>query len=107
MKAGRNTNNSIEFNFNNFYELNESLKRQQFKYLLYNMRFTNSNIPTLDQIDNDIGHTLQNVQFACLPCNRLKSNKDEDITRVRIQLKNSALFHNLPTTITNADTIRH
>jgi hypothetical protein len=82
-KAGCSTNNNIEFNFNNFYELNKLLKRQQFKCLLCNMRFTNSNKPTLDRIDNDIGHTLQNVRFACLPCNRLKSNKDED-TRVRI-----------------------
>jgi hypothetical protein len=71
------------------------------------MRFTNSNKPTLNQIDNDIGHTLQNAQFACLLCNRLKSNKDENITWVGIKLKNFALFHNLPTMITNADTIRH
>ncbi|KAA6387569.1 MAG: hypothetical protein EZS28_016904, partial [Streblomastix strix] len=42
-------------------------------------KFTKENKPTLDRIDNSIGHTKQNCQLACQICNIVKADKDNDI----------------------------
>lgn len=76
------------------------------KCYICNAKFTVLNKPTLDRIDNKVGHTKENVRPCCAYCNVVKSNKDENITRLRIQLRNYALLKNLPMTITN-DEVYH
>ena len=49
--------------------------------------FTYYNKPTLDRIDNEIGHELRNCKLACEVCNKIRSNSDLEVTRLRIQLK--------------------
>ena len=63
--------------------------------------FTDSNKPTLDRINNDLGHELSNCKLACSSCNSLRSYKDDKITRLRIQLKKYCKLNQLPTTLTN------
>ncbi|KAA6372263.1 MAG: hypothetical protein EZS28_032211 [Streblomastix strix] len=66
-------------------------------------RFTSKNPPTLDRINNDMGHSADNVKPCCLFCNKYKSNKDENLTRLIIQLKNFCYCKNLPMTITDEE----
>ena len=68
--------------------------------------FTNKNKPTLDRVDNNIGHEFDNCELACAECNKLRSREDANITRLRIQLKNYCKLHNLPTLITDEDEYR-
>ncbi|KAA6364526.1 MAG: hypothetical protein EZS28_039947 [Streblomastix strix] len=66
-------------------------------------RFTSKNPPTLDRINNNMGHSADNVKPCCLFCNKFKSNKDENLTRLVIQLKNFCLMKSLPMTITDEE----
>ncbi len=61
--------------------------------------FTNVNKPTLDRIDNDIGHELSNCKLACVECNKLRKRDDPKITSLRIQLKKFCKLNHLPTLI--------
>lgn len=63
--------------------------------------FTESNKPTLDRINNDKGHELDNCKLACAVCNRLHNRNDEKITRLLIQLNKFWKINHLPTTLTN------
>lgn len=63
--------------------------------------FTYSNKPTLDRINNDLGHELKNCLLACASCNQLRNRTDEKVSRLRIQLKKYCHLHSLPTTIAN------
>ncbi|KAA6391673.1 MAG: hypothetical protein EZS28_012801 [Streblomastix strix] len=62
-------------------------------------KFTKENKPTLDRIDNSIGHTKQNCQLACQISNTVKADKDNDISKLKIQLKKCAIHEHLPMTI--------
>jgi hypothetical protein len=73
------------------------------KCYICNQRFTWDNKPTLDRIDNNKAHTKDNVKFCCEFCNCYKSNKDEQSTRLTIQLRNYALKYNLPMTLSKKD----
>ncbi|KAA6359529.1 MAG: hypothetical protein EZS28_044944, partial [Streblomastix strix] len=64
-------------------------------------KFTKENKPTLDRIDNSIGHTKQNCQLACQICNTVKADKDNDIMKLKIQLMKYAIHEHLPMTINN------
>ncbi|KAA6393580.1 MAG: hypothetical protein EZS28_010892, partial [Streblomastix strix] len=64
-------------------------------------KFTKENKPTLDRIDNSIGHTKQNCQLACQICNIVKADKDNDISKLKIQLMKYAILEHLPMTINN------
>ncbi|KAA6382352.1 MAG: hypothetical protein EZS28_022121 [Streblomastix strix] len=64
-------------------------------------KFTKENKPTLDRIDNSIGHTKQNCQLACQICNTVKADKDNDISKLKIQLMKYAIYEHLPMTINN------
>ncbi|KAA6382447.1 MAG: hypothetical protein EZS28_022026, partial [Streblomastix strix] len=64
-------------------------------------KFTKENKPTLDRIDNSIGHTKQNCQLACQICNTVKADKDNDISKLKIQLMKYAIYEHLPMTIYN------
>ena len=48
--------------------------------------FTSSNKPTLDRKNNKIGHTKDNVRWCCNYCNSVKADRDEDYTRLFIQI---------------------
>ena len=65
--------------------------------------FTDSNRPTLDRIDNDIGHELSNCLLACAECNTLRKRDDEKVTRLRIQLIKYCRLNHLNTTNSNRD----
>ena len=65
--------------------------------------FTNENTPTLDRIDNNIGHTKDNVKICCKYCNTVKSNRSEAEARLYVNLRKYCLLHNLPMTIIQED----
>jgi hypothetical protein len=66
-------------------------------------RFSWNNKPTLDRLDNNIGHTKENVLPCCNYCNTCKSNRDEETARLFIQLRKYALLNNLPMTLGEGD----
>ena len=61
--------------------------------------FTYQNKPTLDRIDNNKGHQIDNCLLACAECNKLRKRDDPKITALRIQLKKYCKLHHLPTLI--------
>jgi len=56
-------------------------------------------VPTLDRIDNDLPHTLSNTKPCCMRCNSYKSNRDEHLTRLWIQLDEYCHAKHLPCNI--------
>jgi hypothetical protein len=54
----------------------------------------------LDRIDNNIAHTFENVKLACKACNSIKSNGNEEVAKLKIQMRKYAIKNNLPMTIT-------
>ncbi|KAA6397481.1 MAG: hypothetical protein EZS28_006991 [Streblomastix strix] len=70
-------------------------------YHLFHNKFTKENKPTLDRIDNSIGYTKQNCQLACQICNTVKADKDNDISKLKIQLMKYTIHEHLPMTINN------
>ncbi|KAA6381473.1 MAG: hypothetical protein EZS28_022999 [Streblomastix strix] len=62
------------------------------------------NQPTLDRIDNSLGHCKDNVRFACQYCNVARSNRDAKITRLKIQLKRYYFAKGFPMPIICEDT---
>lgn len=62
-------------------------------------KFTQNNHPTLDRINNKLGHSKDNVQLCCEFCNKFKSNRDEKLMKLRIQLRKYCYLNGLPTTI--------
>ncbi|KAA6372242.1 MAG: hypothetical protein EZS28_032232 [Streblomastix strix] len=99
-KAGRDTKDNVkESDF------------QYFRDIVYKgqcwfceVRFTNKNPPTLDRIDNSLGHSKNNVQLACQWCNVKRGNRDPFITKGLIQLKRYYLSKGLPMPLTDEDT---
>jgi hypothetical protein len=71
------------------------------KCYLCNEPFSWDNKPTLDRIDNSKGHSKENVKPCCLYCNKYKSNRDEKITKLFIQLRKFAIKNNLPMTLSS------
>ncbi len=85
------------------YEWIKSLLTPDSKCHLCGEHFDYENKPTLDRIDNNIGHEPSNLKLACSICNRLRQRNDDKITRLRIQLKKYCILNNLPMTITDKD----
>jgi len=80
--------------------------RRLFKYhscVLCGEWFTNENKPSLDRLDNNLPHTVANVQATCRYCNVYKSNNDEQLTKLRLNLRKYALARNLPMTLSIDD----
>ena len=96
-RANRNTKDNVTVND---YDYFKNLFSNSPCYICQ-AKFTELNKPTLDRIDNKKGHSKDNVKPCCVYCNVTKSNKDENLTRLRIQLRNYALLNNLPMTIDN------
>ncbi|KAA6355075.1 MAG: hypothetical protein EZS28_049398, partial [Streblomastix strix] len=93
----RKTNNNVTINDYNYYK--DLFERQG--CAICGDKFTMDNKPTLDRIDNKLPHTKSNCQPCCLYCNRYKSDKDEKITRLFIQLRRYCIINHLPQTIVN------
>ncbi|KAA6378394.1 MAG: hypothetical protein EZS28_026079 [Streblomastix strix] len=68
---------------------------------LYHNKFTKENKLTLDRIDNSVDHTKQNCQLACQIYNTAKADKDNDISKLKIQLMKYAICEHLPMTVNN------
>jgi hypothetical protein len=77
--------------------------KQQRRCALCHEMFTSDNQPTIDRIDSNQSHTQENIQFTCYQCNAYKSNKDDKIMKLHIQLEKYARKHNLPMTLTSRD----
>ena len=60
--------------FMKLYESNETGKCH-----LCGEHFTHTNKPTLDRIDNNKGHQIDNCLLACAECNRLRQRDDDKI----------------------------
>jgi hypothetical protein len=65
--------------------------------------FTSANKPTFDQKNNKIKHTKDNVKWCCNYCNSVKSDRDEQYTKLFIQLRRFALKRNSPLTLVKGD----
>jgi hypothetical protein len=62
-------------------------------------RFSSIFIPTLDRIDCKKSHTIDNVKACCELCNKSRSNRDLDETKLWVKLRQYALKNHLPHTI--------
>ncbi|KAA6390084.1 MAG: hypothetical protein EZS28_014390 [Streblomastix strix] len=100
LKAGRDRKNNINESDYEYYK--ELIKTSS--CWLCKAKFTILNQLTLDRIDNSLGHSKDNVRFACQYCNVARSNRDAKITRLKIQLKRYYLAKGLPMPITSEDT---
>ncbi|KAA6359036.1 MAG: hypothetical protein EZS28_045437, partial [Streblomastix strix] len=95
-------------------DITDNVKESDFQYfrdLIYGnqcwfceVRFTDKNPPTLDRIDNSLGHSKNNVQLACSWCNVKRGNRDPFITKGLIQLKRYYLAKGLPMPLTDEET---
>jgi hypothetical protein len=65
--------------------------------------FTLNNKPTLDRKNNKIGHTKDNVEWCCNYCNFVKVDRDEQYTKLFIQLRRFQTKYHLPTTLAKGD----
>ena len=59
--------------------------------------------PTLDRLNNELGHSLSNCKPCCEFCNCTKSDNDEVDMTVKIQLRNYALLNGLPFALGKGD----
>ncbi|KAA6364323.1 MAG: hypothetical protein EZS28_040150, partial [Streblomastix strix] len=100
LKAGRDRNYNINESDYEYYK--ELIKTSSCWFC--KAKFTILNQPTLDRIDSSLGHSKDNVRFACQYCNVAISNRDAKITRLKIQLKRYYLAKGLPCPITSEDT---
>ncbi|KAA6389286.1 MAG: hypothetical protein EZS28_015189 [Streblomastix strix] len=93
----RKTNNNVTINdyeyYKNLFETSQCA--------ICGDKFTMDNKPTLDRIDNKLPHTKTNCQPCCIYCNRYKSDRDEKVTRLFIQLRKYCNINHLPQTIVN------
>ena len=100
-KAKRDTSKNLKGCRDDYIDMVNLYGEQDCKCYICNEAFTWNNKPTLDRIDNSIGHTADNVKWCCCRCNKLKSDGDEKMTRLRIQLTKYAQKNHLPMTISS------
>jgi len=62
------------------------------------------NRPTLDRINNSLGHTRDNTKPCRIHCNSVKYNKNALVTQLMIDLRKYAIERGLPMTLGSADT---
>jgi hypothetical protein len=68
-----------------------------------NSGFTSNNKPTLDRKNNKIGHTKANVRWCCNYCNSVKADRNEQYSKLIIQLRRFQTKYHLPTTLAKGD----
>ena len=99
-RACRDSSNNVTVNdyikYKNIFENGECyICHANFDYVYYK--------PTLDRINNKLGHSANNCKPCCEFCNCTKSNHDEHIMRLKIQIRNFAIHHGLPFTLGAGD----
>jgi hypothetical protein len=97
---------SQNITINDFNAIQNLLESQHNRCYLDNHRFTNSNKPTFDRIDNKKPHTLDNIKLACFSCNAAKSNHDNFETHLNIQMMNYFIKNNLPCVPTDVRVVK-
>ncbi len=99
-RANRDVSNNVSISDFHHFEhvvLNSTCK-------LCNEPFSHSNKPSFDRIDNSLPHTRNNLQVTCIYCNKAKADNDENLAKLRINLRKYALQNNLPMTLAITDT---
>ncbi|KAA6369921.1 MAG: hypothetical protein EZS28_034552 [Streblomastix strix] len=66
-----------------------------------NAKFSYDNPPSLDRQDNELPHTKDNCLPACVSCNIAHANKDPKMTSLHIKMRQYAIKHNLPMTLSD------
>ncbi|KAA6388839.1 MAG: hypothetical protein EZS28_015634 [Streblomastix strix] len=64
-------------------------------------KFTYDNPPSLDRQNNELPHTKDNCLPACVSCNIAHANRDPKIASLHIKMRQYAIKHNLPMTISD------
>ena len=65
------------------------------QFVEYVKRFSHlKNKTTFDRIDNKKGHSLDNCQLICASCNAVKSNREEKLVKLQINLRKFSLKDN-------------
>ncbi|KAA6370240.1 MAG: hypothetical protein EZS28_034233 [Streblomastix strix] len=96
-KAGRETDKNVTADDNDYY-------KQLFETSVCSIcsaKFTYDNLPSLDRQDNELSHTKANCLPACVSCNISHANRDPKITSLHIKMRQYAIKHNLPMTISD------
>jgi hypothetical protein len=62
--------------------------------------------PTLDRINNNLPHTLENVRIACINCNRLHANRDIKEVQLLVRLSNYAKKNKLSMTLNDKKAVK-
>jgi hypothetical protein len=98
---------SLNVSVKNYGDVKKLISKQNNRCKYYNRRFTFSCKPTLDRVDNDKAHTLDNVVAACLDCNRIKKRcTDAEIFRLKVQLNLYAYKYHLPRVVCNEHALK-
>ncbi|KAA6375298.1 MAG: hypothetical protein EZS28_029175 [Streblomastix strix] len=96
-KAGREIDKNITPNDYDYYKrLIETSVRS-----ICSAKFTYDNPPSLDRLDNELPHTKDNCLSACISCNIAHANRDPKIASLHIKMRQYAIKHNLPMTISD------
>ena len=95
LKAGRDAGNNVRLEDFEYYK--DLIQKS--KCALCGQPFTSGNAPTLDRIDNTLGHTKENCQLTCYTCNREKSNLDSFEVKIKKNIYYYALEKQYPFTI--------
>ncbi|KAA6399148.1 MAG: hypothetical protein EZS28_005323 [Streblomastix strix] len=96
-KKNRDSSNNVTIDDYDYFK--ELFKNQRCH--ICNARFTWKNRPTLDRIDNKLGHSKDNVLPCCLYCNVCKANRDKKQMKLIEQQYKYTLFKQLPMTLTS------
>ncbi|KAA6403510.1 MAG: hypothetical protein EZS28_000956 [Streblomastix strix] len=64
-------------------------------------QFAYDNPPSLDRQNNELHHIKNNCLLACVSCNITHANRDTKIASLHIQMRQNAIKHNLPMTISD------
>ena len=94
-KAKRDTKNNVK---DSDYEYFRDLFLTN-KCYLCGETFKRDNVPTLDRVDNNKGHSKDNVMPCCEYCNKCKSNNEKETMQLLINLRKFALSRKLPFTL--------
>ncbi|KAA6386873.1 MAG: hypothetical protein EZS28_017600, partial [Streblomastix strix] len=96
-KAGRETEKNVTADDYDYYKrLFETSVSQ-----ICSAKFTYDNPPSLDRQDNELTYSKDNCLPACVSCNIAHANRDPKIASLHIKMRQYAIKHNLPMTISD------
>jgi hypothetical protein len=96
-KKNRNITNNVKYEDYQYFR--NKIENQEKCLICRGTFFYPHRKPSLDRIDNNLPHTKENVQITCAHCNVIKSDKDETIQKLKIQLNNYTIKYGLPMSI--------